>query len=126
MKIAIASQNRREITEHAGKCRKFWIYEISDNQIGKKTLLELPKEQSFHDSSPHDPHPLDNVQVLIAGSMGIGLQRRLGNQGIEAIVTSETEPDKAVTDYLEGTLEQLSPHHHSSSHEHLHGKEHHM
>lgn len=126
MKIAIASQNRREITEHAGKCRKFWIYEISDNQIDEKTLLELPKEQSFHDSSPHDQHPLDNVQVLIAGSMGIGLQHRLGNKGIEAIVTSETDPDKAVTDYLEGTLEQLSPHHHSDSHEHSHGEEHHV
>jgi predicted Fe-Mo cluster-binding NifX family protein len=120
MKIAITSQNRQEITEHAGKCRKFWIYEISDNKIGEKTLLELPKEQSFHDSSPHDSHPLDDMQVLITGSMSIKLQQRLGNKGITAIVTSEKNPDKAVADYLAGTLEQLSPHHHSHSHEHPH------
>ena len=80
----------------------------------------MPKEQSFHDSSPHDSHPLDDVQVLITGSMSIKLQQRLGNKGIIAVVTSEKNPDKAVADYLEGTLEQLSPHHHSDSHEHSH------
>lgn len=34
MKIAIASQNRREITGHTGHCRRFWIYDIgSDGEI---------------------------------------------------------------------------------------------
>jgi len=37
MKIAVTSQNRREITRHAGKCSKFWIYEVSDGKIGEKT-----------------------------------------------------------------------------------------
>ena len=77
MKIAVTSQNRREITEHAGRCRKFWIYEIENNQVASKTLLELPKEQSFHESSPHEAHPLDEVAVLISASMGQGMLRRL-------------------------------------------------
>ncbi len=25
MKIAVASQNRKTVTAHAGKCRKFWL-----------------------------------------------------------------------------------------------------
>ena len=39
MKIAVASQNRRDITEHAGRCRKFWIYRIAEQQIMDKALL---------------------------------------------------------------------------------------
>jgi predicted Fe-Mo cluster-binding NifX family protein len=116
MKIAVTSQNRREITGHAGKCRKFWIYEITENKIDKKTLLELPKEQSFHESSPQIPHPLDDVQVLIVGGMGMGLASRLSMKGIEGIVTSEKEPDKALAAYLDGSLKQLEPNSHSHGH----------
>ncbi|NJM12271.1 MAG: nitrogen fixation protein [Synechococcaceae cyanobacterium SM1_2_3] len=104
MKIAVASQNRRDITEHAGRCRKFWIYQIAEQQIMGKALLELPLEQSFHESSPHDPHPLDEAQVLIAGGMGDGLRRRLEVRGIIGIVTPETDPDRAVAAYLNGSL----------------------
>lgn len=123
MKIAVASQNRREITEHAGRCRKFWIYQIENDAIADKQILELPKEQSFHDSSPHDASPLDDVQVLIAGGMGAGLERRLGNNGIQAVVTTETDPDRAVEAYLNGTLVMLEtePHEHGHRHEHKPG-----
>lgn len=41
MKIAVTSQNRKTITEHAGKCRKFWIDEIDDKTVVRKTMLEL-------------------------------------------------------------------------------------
>ncbi len=114
MKIAVTSQNKREVTGHAGKCRKFWIYETEN--IGEKILLELPKEQCFHESSPHAPHPLDDVQVLITGGMGAGLIRRLEVKGIEGIVTSEKSPDKAVAAYLDGSLERLAPHEHGHAH----------
>ena len=118
MKIAVASQNRREITDHTGRCRKFWIYEIENGTIASKELLELPKEQSFHDSSPHEPSPLDDVQVLITGGMGTGLIRRLENMGIEALITTEINPDKAVEDYLNGSLvtEAAEPHEHGHKH----------
>jgi len=104
MKIAVTSQNRRTITEHAGKCRKFWVYSIEQNQATGRILLELPIEQSFHESSPHEPHPLDDVQVLITASMGPGLQQRLAAKGITALMTAETDPDRAVAAYLQGTL----------------------
>jgi predicted Fe-Mo cluster-binding NifX family protein len=57
MKIAITSQNRKTITGHAGKCRKFWVYEIENNQVLGRSLLELPMEQSFHESNHHTPTP---------------------------------------------------------------------
>lgn len=112
MKIAVTSQNRKSVTEHAGRCRKFWIFEILDKKIVNKNLLELPKEQAFHDSSPHDAHPLDVVDVLIAGSMGKGLRRRLERKGITAIITQEKDPQTAVLSYLDGSLKIEQPHHH--------------
>ena len=104
MKIAVTSQNRREITEHAGRCRKFWIYEIKNSQVASKELLELPREQSLHDSSPHASHPLGIADVLISAGMGQGLVRRLTSWGVEAVVTQELDPDTAVVRYLAGTL----------------------
>jgi predicted Fe-Mo cluster-binding NifX family protein len=128
MKIAVASQNKSSVTVHAGKCQKFWIYEVNYPEILSKELLELPKEQSFHNSSPRDPHPLDNIQVLISGGMGNGLLLRLEKQGIEAIVTEESEPDFVVNAYLEGSLvrkklescEHEREHRHNHQHRHRH------
>ena len=127
MKIAVTSQNRRSITEHAGKCRKFWIYDIEQNRISSRTLLELPIEQSFHQSSPQQAHPLDTVQVLIAGSMGPGLQQRLAVKGIIALVTAETDPDQAVAAYLQGALLPRGvacahDHGHDDAHSHAHDR----
>lgn len=120
MKIAVASQNRREITDHTGRCRKFWIYEIEKGTIVDQELLELAKEQSFHESSPHEPSALDGIQVLIAGGMGTGLVRRLENKNITALITSELNPDKAVGDYLQGKLiiKAAEPHEHEHAHKH--------
>ena len=104
MKIAVASQNRREVTGHTGRCRKFWFYDIEQGQVLNKLLLELPKEQSLHESSRHGSHPLEVADVLIAAGMGQGLIRRLEAWGIEAVVTPEPSPDAAVAHYLAGTL----------------------
>ncbi len=126
MKIAVTSQNRRTITEHAGKCRKFWVYDIDQGQTISKTLLELPLEQSFHESSPHEPHPLDGVQVLIAASMGPGLSQRLSAKGIMALMTSETDPDQAVAAYVQGTLTGgAGSCDHGADHQHHHHHHHH-
>jgi len=121
MKIAVTSQNRREVTEHAGRCRKFWIYTVEDKHVSGKELLELPKEQSFHESDPHTPHPLDEVDVLISRSMGQGMIRRLSSKNILGVITDESSPDAAVTAYLEGRLHTQPPGegcHHGHGHHH--------
>lgn len=126
MKIAVTSQNRKTITEHAGKCRKFWIYNIQNQQVIGKDLLELPLEQSFHESAqtagPQAAHPLDGTSLLIAASAGRGLQLRLAQKGIQLAVTTETDPDRAVTAWLDGTLPLVTepPHDCDSRHEHPH------
>lgn len=123
MKIAVTSQNRKTITGHAGKCRKFWIYEIVDKKIVNKTLLELALEQSFHESHAAGPHPLDGINVLISGGAGQGLIRRLNNMGIQGLVTAETDPDSAVAAFLDGTLKLGQTVSHVGHGEHHHGHE---
>ncbi|HZJ94464.1 MAG TPA: NifB/NifX family molybdenum-iron cluster-binding protein [Thiopseudomonas sp.] len=109
MKIAVTSQNRREVTEHAGRCRNFWVFTVQDSSIADKQLLELPREQSFHESSAHDPHPLDDIDVLITAGMGSGMVRRLGRKNIKGIVTQERDPETAVALYLKGELVATAP-----------------
>ena len=113
MKIAVTSQNRKHITEHAGRCRKFWIFSIEDKEVIEKRLLELPKEQSFHDSPPHEEHPLDDVDVLISRGMGQGLVRRLKRKNIDCQITSETDPETAVSLFVRGKLTGKHPRRHS-------------
>lgn len=102
--IAVCSQNRKTVTEHAGKCRKFWVYRIQGGQVAGKTLLELPIEQSFHETAADAPHPLDDIHVLIAGGMGGGLQQRLVQRGIRGLVTDIQDPDEVVAVFLERAL----------------------
>ncbi len=109
MKIAVTSQNRKTVTGHAGKCRKFWIYHTEFAEIVDRRLLELPIEQSLHACSHDAPHPLDEVNVLISGGLGNGLQKRLKQRGIVAVATADADLDHAVTAWLNGNLKELPP-----------------
>lgn len=120
MKIAVTSQNRKTITGHAGKCRKFLIYDVADCEVVDKHMLELPIEQTFHESHGSAAHPLEGVNVLITAGMGDGLQRRLKQMGIMGVATAETDPERAVIDWLNGTLRELPPGM-AHSHDHDHG-----
>lgn len=119
MKIAVTSQNRKIITAHAGKCRKFWVFMTDNEAIVGKELLELPKEQSFHASTPHEAHPLDDIDVLITGDMGQGLMARLECKGIKGLITKQTDPEAAVLLYLKGALDCVPP----NPHQHGHNKQ---
>lgn len=104
MKIAVASQNRRTVTDHTGRCRRFYLYDIAQGETGDKSLLDLPMEQSLHATRGQTAHPLDAIDVLISGGLGEGLQRRLEAKGIQVVVTPESDPDTAVEKFLCGTL----------------------
>lgn len=96
LRIAVSSQNRKTVTDHAGRCRKFWVYEIRKNKVDNKTLRELTLEQTLHSSQLGDDHPLDDVHVMITAGMSPFLYQRLQRGGIKPFVTDESDPDKAV------------------------------
>ena len=96
LRIAVSSQNRKTVTDHAGRCRKFWVYEVRQNKVDNKILRELTLEQTLHSSPLGDDHPLDDVHVLITAGMSPFLYQRLQRGGIKGFVTEEADPDKAV------------------------------
>jgi len=109
MKVAVTSQNRKEVTEHAGRCRRFWLFDVDAGEILQREMLELAKEDSFHESASDAAHPLDDIDVLIAGSMGPGLRRRMVRMGIAAFVTHEKDPERAVALWAAGELSPATP-----------------
>ncbi len=116
--IAVTSQNRKTVTEHAGRCRRFWIYETAGSEVKDRTLLKLPIEQTLHEHPLGGPHPLDDVHVLITAGMGTGLRERLQRRGILAVATTVTDPDQAVAAWLRGTLPAAAPQEHARHHDH--------
>jgi predicted Fe-Mo cluster-binding NifX family protein len=116
MKIAITSQNFRTITPHAGKCRRFLILGRNDQgEIVELDRLDLPKEMSIHEFKGLQ-HPVFDTDVLITASAGQGFMRRLKQEHVEVICTSETDPYNAVESFLEGNpLPVAASHHHQQS-----------
>lgn len=123
--IALTSQNRIEVTPHAGQCRRFLVYDVRDQTIGEPRWLELPAGQSLHDSHGDQPHPLDAMDWLISGSMGEGLRRRLAARGVRTRLTTERDPLRAVQRFIAGDLPDLGvPHDHGDAQAHGRAHEH--
>lgn len=120
MKIAVSSQNFRTITGHAGKTRRFLIYEANSNsEPAELERLEIPQEMTFHElrGSEVVEHPLDQVKVLITGGAGPHFVQRLEQRGIQVCITGETDPLQAVKDFLANTLVMEN---HCNHHDHSH------
>ncbi len=113
MKIAIASQNWKTVTAHAGKTRRFIVFEAFPGQPPHELeRLELPREMTIHEYHGDAPHPLYDMDTIIAASAGDGFIRRLGSKGVKVATTSETHPLAAIAGLLDGTLPPAPPHDH--------------
>jgi len=120
MQIAVTSQDRKTITSHAGKCRKFWIYDVEKGEVVRKQLVELAIEQSFH-ANHHDlAGPLAGINTLITGGLGNGLYLRLMQSGILTVITLAQDPDSAVVAFLNNTLDRLPAPNNHECHDHAH------
>ena len=102
MRIAVTSQNFRTVTGHAGKTRRFLVYEGVPGLTPKEVKrLDLPRELSIHETPPNAMHPLDSVQVLITGGCGEGFFRKMARRGVKVVVTEEEDPLTAVRQVIE-------------------------
>lgn len=129
IKIAVNSLKGDDtIGGHSGKCRKFWIFDVLDNKIIDKSLMNLERDQTlhhvFHESGNYN-HPLFDVDILISGGIGAGAVNRLKSQNIQALITTETNADKAIALLIEGQLPIVANGHdgncnHDHDHDHHH------
>jgi len=113
MNIAVTSQNFRTITGHAGKTRRFLVFNgTTEGEWLETDRLDLPKDMSMHEFKGGS-HPVDAFDVLITERCGDGFIRKMSNRGIIVITTSETDPAKAVKTYAAGEpLAAAEPHEH--------------
>ena len=101
MKIAVTSQNFRTVTPHAGRTRRFLVYDApTAGEPVEAGRLAVPKELTMHAFHGEGPHPLDAVDVVIAGSFGEGFAARMQARGIVVVATELTDPSEAVKEYL--------------------------
>ena len=116
MKIAVTSQNFRTITQHAGKTRRFLIFERdpATGEVREMARLDLPKELSMHEFRGQE-HPIFEMDYLIAGSGGQGFIGRMASEGVQVILTAEQDPLTAAQAVAEGR--PLAP---PAAHEHHH------
>ncbi len=124
MKIAVSSQNFRTVTAHAGKARRFIVFDLATPCTPREVeRLDLPRELALHEYRGLD-HPLFAMDAVITGGAGDGFVRRLGARGIEVVLTGETDPLQAVHDYVAGIVKPPLPHEHDHGHGHAHAHGH--
>lgn len=101
MKVAVASSDFTTVTGHAGRARKWLVYEVGeDGTPGTPQRLELASDEVFHYAEDGRPHRLDDVDALIAQSAGESFLKNMEKRGIRPVMTAETDPEKAVRDLL--------------------------
>ncbi|MEA3274848.1 MAG: NifB/NifX family molybdenum-iron cluster-binding protein [Pseudomonadota bacterium] len=113
MRIAVASQNFRTVTGHAGKTRRFLIYDTTLSGTPQEVeRLDLPHEMSLHEYHGVD-HPIFGVHAVITTSCGAGFTQRLARQGVRVVATSESDPLTAASAVAAGRpLPTAEPHEH--------------
>lgn len=125
--IAVTSQNRRTVTGHAGRCRRFKLF---DPCTGEETGgFDLPLEGVLHEVDPLPGHPLAQAGILITGGAGPGLCQRLARHGIGVYLTTTESPEEAVREFLAGKPSATAAasgcnHGHGHGHHHHHDHDH--
>jgi predicted Fe-Mo cluster-binding NifX family protein len=119
MKIGITSQNFRTITGHAGKTRRFLVYEVDpDGQVAEADRWDLPKTMSLHEYHGQD-HPLFDLDVLITAGCGDNFRQRMQQHGVVVVTTASSDPADTLRRYLDNEdLPPAAPHDHGTDHTH--------
>lgn len=103
MKVAIATSNYLTVAGHAGQARHWLLFECQPGMpIVEPQRVELSEGQLMHHFTDDGPHPLDGVEIMIAGSAGDGFLRHMQKRGANVLLTGESDPDVALRRVLDG------------------------
>jgi predicted Fe-Mo cluster-binding NifX family protein len=121
MKIAVATNNEKNVAGHVGQCKAFLVYEVNNDKIVK---VELRKNTFTHHGQPgHKPQHhggqggsghghgrliegLKDCNTLIFKSGGWRMIENLQERNIQPVLTDERFADDAVNKYIKGELDE--------------------
>ena len=115
MKIAATYENG-EIFQHFGRTEQFKVYQVEDGQVVSAQVL--PTGGTGHEALA-DFLAGNQIETVICGGLGEGMQTALAIVGIEVISGIQGDADAAVEAYLRGELESAGVN--CSHHEEGHG-----
>lgn len=124
MRVALASDDGRNISAHFGRAEYYVVAEIRDGAVLSRRLLPKENHNSLrttelahrkaHGESPEKviegQHrkmfaPVEDCDILVARGMGAKAMRRLQELGLKLILTDLATVDEALRAYVQGTLQ---------------------
>ena len=106
MKIAIATRDYTSVGSHAGQARQWLLYDLSQHAASRllpaPQQIELKPDEVLHGFADDRAHPLDGVDLIVAGSAGDGFIRHMKKRGADVLLTGESDPAAAITRILAG------------------------
>lgn len=124
MKIAVVTDDGKNISQHFGRASYYLVVTVEDGKIVHRELREKFGHAQFA-HEPHDPEQpgqhhgygaasesrhermaatIEDCEVLLCGGMGMGAYESVKQRGIRPIVTDILSIDEAVKAYLEGNI----------------------
>ena len=101
MRFAVTNQNFRTVTGHAGRARRFLVFETQADGVPVEVArLDLDREQSIHEAAGSGAHPLDGTNVLLSTGFAGHFVELMAQRGTEAALTDRDDPVEAVRDFL--------------------------
>lgn len=119
MRIAVTYENG-EIFQHFGHTEQFKVYDVKDGKIIASEVIDT--NGSGHGALAGVLTAL-NANVLICGGIGGGAQMALHAAGIELFGGVSGDADKAVEEFIAGSL-AYNPDVKCDHHDHHHGEDH--
>jgi len=129
MKIAVASGDKKTVSEHFGGAPYFVVVEVEGekiinretrNKLGHKELAEEEAHPQTGQEGGHGFTPtaskrhkdiaetVKDCKVIIAGRMGLGAYEDLRDSGLEVITTDVKEIDQVVSLYVKDKLSHMA------------------
>lgn len=108
MKVAVATEDFLTIAGHAGHATCFVVYEAETGKEPVETgRIDLNESQTVHNYAG-GAHPLDGIEVLIAGGAGECFIEKMQRRGITTAVVRDLSPAAAVAAYMSGALKPMT------------------
>ena len=106
MKIAIATKDFTTVSGHAGQCRQWLLYDLSEHRSNRllppPLRIDLDKDEVLHVFEDDRPHPLDGIAIAVCASAGDGFVRHMRKRGCDVLLTGDSDPATAITRILAG------------------------